>query len=114
VLRVLVTFLGSWREIHTVPLLGKIVQTSGLVIVLSEADASYRQIFTNGRPVDSGPPAALVVETNGFLGGQWLDRFGSPLTDQVKMTEKPWTIRRCVTLAAYASLPVIGLFISGS
>ena len=30
----------------------------------------------------------LVVETNGFLDGQWLDRWGSPLTDKARMTER--------------------------
>ncbi len=30
----------------------------------------------------------LVVETNGFQEGQWLDRAGSPLTEAAKMTEK--------------------------
>ncbi|MBZ5632009.1 MAG: hypothetical protein LAO55_02670 [Acidobacteriia bacterium] len=29
-----------------------------------------------------------MVETNGFLDGQWLDRFGSPLTGKATMTEK--------------------------
>jgi hypothetical protein len=30
----------------------------------------------------------LVVETNGFQDGQWLDGAGSPLTEAAKMTEK--------------------------
>ena len=92
---------GTVARIHTVPFLRKIVQTPGLLIFLSETNASYRQIFTDGRPLpdDSNPSwngystghwdgDTLVVETNGFLDGQWLDRWGSPLTDQAKMTEK--------------------------
>src|SRR5579863_7482325 len=92
---------GTVARIHTVPFLRKIVQTPGLVIFLSEANASYRQIFTDGRPLPEDPDPSwngystghwdgdtLVVETNGFRDGQWLDRFGSPLTDQAKMTEK--------------------------
>jgi hypothetical protein len=92
---------GSVARIHTVPLLRKIVQTPGLVIFLSETNASYRQIFTDGRPLPQDPNPSwngystghwdgntLVVETNGFLDGQWLDRWGSPLTDKAKMTEK--------------------------
>jgi hypothetical protein len=92
---------GTVARIHTVPFLRKIVQTSGLVIFLSETNASYRQIFTDGRPLPEDPNPSwngystghwegdtLVVETNGFLDGQWLDRFGSPLTDKARMTEK--------------------------
>jgi hypothetical protein len=30
----------------------------------------------------------LVVETNGFRDGLWLDRNGSPMTDAAKVTER--------------------------
>src|SRR6266581_7761039 len=30
----------------------------------------------------------LVVETKGFHDGMWLDRFGSPMTDAAKVTER--------------------------
>jgi hypothetical protein len=30
----------------------------------------------------------LVVETNGFHDGEWLDRGGSPLTSEAKVTER--------------------------
>jgi hypothetical protein len=92
---------GTVARIHTVPLLRKIVQTPGLVIFLSESNASYRQVFTDGRPLPDDPDPSwngystgrwegdtLVVETSGFRDGQWLDRFGSPLTDKAKMTER--------------------------
>jgi len=92
---------GTVARIHTVPFLRKIVQTPGLVIFLSETNASYRQIFTDGRPLPEDPNPSwngystgrwegdtLVVATNGFLDGQWLDRFGSPLTDKARMVEK--------------------------
>ena len=92
---------GTVARIHTVPFLRKIVQVPGLVIFLSEANASYRQIFTDGRPLPEDPDPSwngystghwdgdtLVVDTNGFRDGQWLDRFGSPLTDKAKMTER--------------------------
>ena len=29
-----------------------------------------------------------MVKTNGFRDGQWLDRFGSPLTGKATLTEK--------------------------
>ena len=91
---------GGVARLHTSPFLRKIIQTPGLVVFLSETNASYRQIFTDGRPPLEDPNPSwngysaghwegdtLVVETNGFLD-QWLDRFGSPLTGKAKMTEK--------------------------
>ena len=92
---------GTIARIHTVPFLRKIVQTPELVLFLSEANASYRQIFTDGRPFPEDPNPSwngysvghwdgdtLVVETIGFLDGQWLDRWGSPLTGKARITEK--------------------------
>jgi len=86
---------------HTSPLLRKIVQVPGLVIILSESNAMYRQIFTDGRPlptveqptfngysVGKWDGDTLVVQTVGFKDGMWLDRSGSPLTEAAKMTEK--------------------------
>lgn len=87
---------------HTTPLLRKIIQIPGLLVILSERDASYRQIFTDGRPLPAeiDLPSAngfsigkwegdtLVVQTTGFRDGLWLDRSGSPLTDAAKMTER--------------------------
>ncbi len=86
---------------HTTPLLRKIVQVPGLVVFLQESNASFRQIFTDGRPLpeielpsfdgySSGrwEGDTLVVETVGFKDGLWLDRSGSPLTDAARMTER--------------------------
>jgi hypothetical protein len=86
---------------HTSPLFRKIVQTPGLVVILYERDASYRQIFTDGRSL---PPVemptfngysvgrrdgdTLVVQTTGFKDGTWLDRSGSPLTEDARITER--------------------------
>jgi hypothetical protein len=86
---------------HTSPLFRKIVQVPGLVVILSEANTSYRQIFTDGRPLpEINQPSfdgysvghwegdTLVVQTVGFKDGQWLDRSGSPMTDAAKITER--------------------------
>jgi len=86
---------------HTSALFRKIVQVPGLVVILSEANASYRQIFTDGRPLpEIEQPSyngyssgrwdgdTLVVQTVGFKDGLWLDRSGSPMTDAARMTEK--------------------------
>src|SRR5947208_16869246 len=71
---------------HTTPLLRKVVQVPGLLVILSEANASYRQIFTDGRalPVDPQPSwngdssskwegHDLVVKTNGCPDEMKLD-----------------------------------------
>jgi hypothetical protein len=86
---------------HTTALLRKIVQVPGLLVVLSEADSSFRQIFTDGRPLPSVDQPTfdgysvgrwegdtLVVQTIGMKDGMWLDRSGSPLTDEAKITER--------------------------
>lgn len=92
---------GGIVKIYTTPLLHKIVQTPNLVLILSERDAAYRQIFTDGRSLPQDPQPSfngyssgrwegdtLVVETNGFRDGLWLDRGGSPLTDAAQIIER--------------------------
>jgi hypothetical protein len=79
----------------------KAVQTPGLVILMSEFETSYRQIFTDGRPLPADPNPSwngyssgkwegdtLVVQTNGFRDGMWLDATGNPMTDAAKITER--------------------------
>ena len=87
---------------HTYPLLKKIVQVPGLIVILSERNAAFRQIFTDGRPplADADLPSfngyssgrwqgdTLVVETAGFNDNVWLDQHGSPLTSEGKVTER--------------------------
>ena len=85
----------------TIPLFRKIIQIPGLVVILNELGSSYRQIFTDGRPlpvidqptfngysVGKWEGDTLVVETTGFKDQMWLDRNGSPLTDAAKITER--------------------------
>ena len=87
--------------LQTSPVLRKIVQTPGLLVILSERDISYRQIFADGRPLPVDPQPSwngysighwegntLVVTTAGFRDGNWLDRNGSPLTGGGTMTER--------------------------
>jgi hypothetical protein len=79
----------------------KIVQNPGLIVIPSERDVTFRQIFTDGRPLPKDPNPSfngystgkwegdmLVVETIGFRDGIWLDRKGSPITEAAKMTER--------------------------
>jgi hypothetical protein len=79
----------------------KIVQIPGLLLILNEYNKSYRQIFTDGRPLPVDPVPGfdgysvgkwdgntLVVESTGFREGIWLDAFGDPMTDAAKITER--------------------------
>lgn len=85
----------------TYPTYRKIIQNPGLLVILSERDVTYRQIFTDGRPLPKDPNPTwngysvgrwegdtLVIETIGFRDGTWLDRKGSPLTEAGRMTER--------------------------
>jgi len=83
------------------PTFKKIVQTPGLLIILDEFNATFRQIFTDGRPlpVDPNPTFdgysighwdgdTMVVETIGVTNNQWLDTRGDPITEDAKVTER--------------------------
>jgi hypothetical protein len=127
-------------KMHLHPYPRKILQLPGLIVILYERDTVYRQIFTDGRPLPEDPQPSfygysaakwdgdtLVVQTNGFKDGLWLDISGTPLTEAAKVTEryhrpnfgqleidvtvddpkaytKPWTIRVNQTLAADTDL----------
>jgi hypothetical protein len=69
--------------------------------LLDDVNATYRQIFIDGRaqPVDPNPAwngystarwegDTLVVERRGFRDDLWLDMAGSPMTSAAKMTER--------------------------
>src|ERR1700722_18060256 len=89
-------------QLHTHPEPRKIIQTPAVIVILYEANAGVRQLFTDGRPLpakDADPwwygyssgkwdGDTLVVETSGFRDDVWLDVEGSPLTESGKMTER--------------------------
>ena len=95
-------FPGGIVRLHTYPAFNKIVQTPRLIVILSEREVTYRQIFLDGRPLPKDPLPTwkgystgrwegdtLVVESSGFRGEDiWLDRKGSPLTDTATITER--------------------------
>jgi len=79
----------------------KILQLPGEVVILSERDVTYRQLFTDGRPLPQDPDPSwngfstatwegdtLTAHTVGLRDGTWLDRKGSPMTDAAKITER--------------------------
>jgi hypothetical protein len=79
----------------------KIVQTPDLIVILYESQTMFRQIFTDGRthPTDPEPSwlgysigrwegDTLVVETVGFNDKTWLDGFGHPHSEAIKLTER--------------------------
>ena len=79
----------------------KFVQTPGLLVMLDELNASYRQVFTDGRPLPNDPQPSwqgyssgkwvgdtLVVDSIGFRDGLWLDIVGSPMTAAAKVRER--------------------------
>jgi hypothetical protein len=79
----------------------KMIQTPQVIVILYEANAGIRQIFTDGRPLpkDAEPwwygystghweGDTLVVQTAGFRDLGWLDVEGSPLTEGGHITER--------------------------
>ncbi len=81
----------------------EIVQTPGRVLMLLEADHTFRQIYTDGRELPEDPDPmwmghsvgrwdgdTLVVDTIGLQGNglTWLDSLGHPHTDALHIVER--------------------------
>ena len=79
----------------------RIFEVPGRVIILTERNMQYRQIFTDGRPLPDDPNPTwngystakwdgdtLVVQTIGFKDDLWLDANGNPLSNTGRLTEK--------------------------
>jgi hypothetical protein len=89
-------------QFHYHPEPRKMIQTPQVIVILYEANAGIRQIFTDGRPLpgkDADPwwygystghwdGDTLVVQSSGFRDLGWLDVEGSPLSDTAKITER--------------------------
>ena len=71
------------------------------LLILTERNMQYRQIFTDGRPLPQDPNPTwngystarwegdtLVVQTTGFKDDLWLDASGHPLSSAGKLTER--------------------------
>lgn len=79
----------------------KIIQTPGVTAVLYEIDNTFRQIYTDGRPLPVDPQPswagysvgrwdgdALVVDTVGFNDRGWLDAIGHTHSEALKIRER--------------------------
>jgi hypothetical protein len=79
----------------------KIVQTPDLIVILYESQTTFRQIFMDGRPLPADPEPAwygysigrwdgdmLVVQSAGFNDKTWLDGWGHPHSEQMRLTER--------------------------
>jgi hypothetical protein len=79
----------------------RIFQMPDRVIILTERNMQYRQIFTDGRPLPIDPNPTwngystarwdgdtLVVQTFGFKDDLWLDAHGNPLSGAGKLSER--------------------------
>ena len=88
-------------QLHTHSQPRKMIQTPSETVILYEANAGIRQIFTDGRLLPADPQPwwfgysaghwegdTLVVETSGFRDLGWLDVEGSPLTESGKLIER--------------------------
>ena len=79
----------------------RLIQTPDRLVILTERNMQYRQIFTDGRPLPQDPNPTwngystgkwdgdtLVIQTTGFRDDLWLDSNGNPMTNAAKLTEK--------------------------
>ena len=93
--------VGGVPRSTAVPYPFKILNTTGMVVILYEAVHSYRQIFTDGRslPKDPNPQwfgysvgrwqdDMFVAESAGFNDNVWLDNNGHPATENLRVTER--------------------------
>jgi len=91
------TFLRSYGLPH----IQKFIQGPGLLVMLDEVNAAYRQVFTDGRPLPVDPVPAwngyssarwegdtLVVDSIGFRDDLWIDIAGSFITEKAKVRER--------------------------
>jgi hypothetical protein len=91
------TFIRAYNMPHML----KFVQTPGLLVMLNELSANYRQVFTDGRPLPVDPVPSwqgystakwegdtLVVNSTGFRDDLWIDHNGDVITSAAKVQER--------------------------
>jgi len=89
-------------QLHLHPQPRKIVQTPDLVLILYEANDGRREIHLDGRALPANDPQpwwygysvgrwegdTLVVNSVGFKDQSWLDEWGTPGSDRLRLTER--------------------------
>ena len=91
----------NFLRAYGLPHLLKFVHSPGLLVVLNEMNAGYRQVFTDARPLPKDPNPSwqgyssakwsgdtLVVDTIGIRDDTWIDWNGSVLTQAAKVREE--------------------------
>jgi hypothetical protein len=91
------TFIRSYGLPH----IQKFIQIPGLLVMLDEMNAGYRQVFTDGRPLPEDPVPAwngyssgkwdgdtLVVDSAGFRDDLWIDMAGNYISSAAKVGER--------------------------
>jgi hypothetical protein len=91
----------NFLRAYGMPHLLKFVHSPGLLVVLNEVDAGYRQVFTDARPLPVDPNPSwqgyssgqwsgdtLVIDTIGLRDDTWIDWNGSVLTQTAKVREQ--------------------------
>ena len=91
----------NFLRAYGMPHLLKFVHSPGLLVVLNEVDAGYRQVFTDARPLPIDPNPSwqgyssgkwsgdtLVIDTIGLRDDTWIDWNGSVLTEAAKVREQ--------------------------
>jgi hypothetical protein len=83
------------------PYIFKIAYTPGMYLILYEANNLFRQIFTDGRELPKEPNPtwlgysvghwdgdSFVIESRGFNDRMWIDTWGHPHTDALRVIER--------------------------
>ncbi len=91
----------NFLRAYGLPHLLKFVHKPGLLVVLDEMNAGYRQVFTDARPLPEDPNPSwqgyssgrwsgdtLVIDTIGLRDDTWIDWNGSVLTQAAKVREQ--------------------------
>ncbi|HEX4136784.1 MAG TPA: hypothetical protein VHY84_19395 [Bryobacteraceae bacterium] len=91
----------NFLRAYGLPHLLKFIHNPGLLVVLNENNAGYRQVFTDGRPLPKDPTPSwqgyssakwsgdtLVIDTIGVRDDTWIDWNGSVLTEAAKVQER--------------------------
>jgi hypothetical protein len=91
----------NFLRAYGMPHLLKFVHKPGLLVMLNELNAGYRQVFTDARPLPQDPNPTLqgyssgkwsgdtlVIDTIGVRDDTWIDWNGSVLTEAAKVREQ--------------------------